>query len=206
MRNEVELRQLRSGTPQEQAERFINHACLRYDGDDQAWRYQRASEWLRQLPELVRADFYCALVAADLEVVRDFLRRDGSLALRNGGPRDWPPLMYVTYSRVEQNREQAVAVAKLLLEFGASPDSYSTEPSGFTALTGAIGEGERGPIACVAHPRAGELVKLLLDAGANPNQSQALYNAMLGEHLGEWLPIFVQYGLAAGDPRQLEPG
>ena len=205
LRNEVELRQLRSGTPQEQAERFINHACLRYDGDDQAWRYQRASEWLRQLPELVRADFYCALVAADLEVVRDFLRRDPGLALRNGGPRDWPPLMYVTYSRAEQNEAQAVAVAKLLLELGASADSYSEALRGFTALTGAIGQGERGPSACVAHPCAGELVKLLLDAGANPNQSQALYNTMLSEHLGRWLPIFVQYGLAAGDRANWSP-
>jgi ankyrin repeat protein len=43
------------------------------------------------------------------------------------------------------------------------------------------------------------LVKLLLDAGANPNQSQALYNTMLGEHLGKWLRLFVQYGLKAGD-------
>lgn len=205
LRDEVELRQLRGGTPQEQAERFINHACLRYDGDDQTWRYQRASEWLRQLPGLVRADFYCALVAADLEAVRDFLRRDPMLALRNGGPRNWPPLMYVTYSRVEQNREQAVAVAGLLLELGASPDSYSKDPSGFTAITGAIGGGERGPIACVAHPCANELVRLLLDAGANSNQSQALYNTMLGEHLGHWLPIFVQYGLEAGEPANWNP-
>ena len=205
LRDEVELRQLRVGTPQEQAERFINHACLRYDGDDQAWRYQRASEWLRQLPELSRADFYCALVAADLEAVRDFLRRDPMLALRSGGPRSWPPLMYVTYSRAEQNKEHAVAVAKLLLELGTSPDSYSEKLRGFTAITGAIGGGERGPIACVAHPCAHELVKLLLDAGANPNQSQALYNTMLGDHLSEWLSILVQYGLKAGEPANWSP-
>ena len=205
LRNEVELRQLRSGTLQEQAQRFINHACLRYDGDDQAWRYQRASEWLRQLPELPRSDFYCALVAADLEAASGFLRRDPALALRDGGPRDWPPLLYVTYSRVEQNPETAVAVAKLLLEYGASPDSYSREPNGFTAVTGAIGEGERGPIACVPHPCADELVRLLLDAGANPNQSQALYNGMLGEHLGRWLPVFVRYGLKAGDRANWSP-
>jgi len=205
LRNEVELRQLRGDTPPEQAERFINHACLRYNGDDQDWRYRRASEWLRQLPELVHADFYCALVAADLEVVRDFLRRDPTLALRNGGPRNWPPLMYVTYSRVEQNKEQAVAVAKLLLERGASPDSYSDGLRGFTALTGAVGQGEQGPIACIAHPCAVELVKLLLDAGADPNQSQALYNTMLSEHLGKWLPVFVQYGLKAGDRANWSP-
>jgi ankyrin repeat protein len=205
LRNEVELRQLRGGTPQEQTARFIQHGCLRYDGDDQAWRYRRASQWLRELPHLTRDDFYCALVAADLAAVRDFLRRDPTLALRNGGPCDWPALMYVTYSRVEQNPEHAVAVAKLLLESGAPPDSYTTNPSGFTAVTGAIGEGERGPVACVPHPCADELVKLLLDAGANPNQSQALYNTMFEERLGKWLALFVQYGLKAGDRANWSP-
>jgi ankyrin repeat protein len=43
-------------------------------------------------------------------------------------------------------------------------------------------------------------VKLFLDAGAQPNQSQALYNTMLGEHLGRWLPLLVQRGLKAGEP------
>jgi ankyrin repeat protein len=199
LRNEVELRQLRTGTLAEQAERLINHACLRYNGDDQAWRFRQASEWLRQMPELIRSDFHCALVAADLEAVRTFLRRDPTLAQRNAGPRSWPALLYVTYSRLEQNQEQAVAVARLLLASGASPDSHTDNPSGFTALTGAVGEGERGSVNCLPHPRADELVKLLLDAGANPNQSQALYNTMLGADLGKWLPIFVQYGLKAGD-------
>jgi ankyrin repeat protein len=199
LRHEVELRQLRSGTLAEQAQRFVDHACLRYNGDDQAWRFRQASEWLGRQPELVYADFYCALVAADLQAVRDFLQRDPGLATREGGPRAWPALLYVTYSRVEQNPEQALAVAKLLLQSGASPDSHTDNPSGFTAVTGAVGDGERGPIACVAHPCAQELVKLLLDAGANPNQSQALYNAMLGAHLEKWLRIFVDHGLKAGE-------
>jgi hypothetical protein len=164
------------------------------NGDDQPWRFRRAAEWLRQLPEFARGDFYCTLVAGDLEAVSDFLRRDPTLARRDGCPRNWPPLMYVTSSRVEQNKEHAVAVARLLLELWASPDSYSKEPSGFTALTGAIGGGERGPIACPAHACADELVMLLLNAGANPNQSHALYNTMLGEHLDKWPPILVQYG------------
>jgi ankyrin repeat protein len=199
LRAEIELRQLRSATLPEQTERFIRHACLSYNGDDQAWRYQRASEWLRELPELVRGDFYCALAAANVDAVTDFLRRDPTLALRNGGPRDWPPLLYVTYSRVEQSAEQAVAVARALLEHGASPDSYTEEPNGFTAVTGAVGGGERGPVACPEHPSADELVSLLLDAGADPNQSQALYNTMLGAHLEKWLKIFVQHGLKGGD-------
>jgi len=199
LRNEVELRQLRGSSLKEQAERFIRHACLSYNGDDEPWRFERAAEWLRQLPDLSRCDFYCALAAADLHAVKAFLRGDPTLAQRNGGPRDWPPLMYVTYSRVAQNQEHSLAVATMLLELRASPDSYSTQPSGFTALTGAVGGGERGLVACPEHPRAQELVTLLLEAGANPNQSQALYNSMLGEHLGKWLRLFVQYGLKAGD-------
>jgi ankyrin repeat protein len=199
LRNERELRQLRSATLAEQAERLVHHACLRYEGDDQAWRYARASRWLRELPQLPQRDFHCALVASDLKSMRDFLEKDPGLALRDGGPRKWPALLYVTYSRVEQAQEHAVGAVRILLESGASPDAYAKNLQGFTAITGAVGEGERGPLACVPHRHAPELVTMLLDAGANPNQSQALYNSMLGEHLGKWLPIFVRYGLKAGD-------
>jgi ankyrin repeat protein len=205
LRKECELRQLRGAALAEQAERLVHHACLRYEGDDQAWRYARASEWLRELPALPQRDFHCALVAADLPVMRDFLERDPSLALREAGPRNWPALFYVTYSRIDQNQERAVDAVRMLLEFGASPDPHTKNLQGFTAITGAVGEGERGPIACIPHPRAQALVTVLLDAGANPNQSQALYNSMLGEHLGKWLPIFVRYGLKAGDKANWGP-
>lgn len=201
---EVELRTLRGSPPQQQVERFIDHACLRYNGDDQSWRYQRASAWLRQLPQLM-ADFHCALVAADVNAVRSFLIREPQLATRNGGPRNWPPLMYLTYSRVEQNEAGAVEVAQLLLDQGADPDARSPALQGFNAVTGAIAEGERGPINCIPHPRADELVRLFLDTGAQPNQSQALYNTMLGEHLGKWLPLLVQRGLKAGEPANWDP-
>src|SRR5271167_1389411 len=70
---EVELRQLRSATPNEQAERLIRHACLSYEGNDQAWRFERAAEWLLELPDLSAGDFYCALAAGDLRSVTRFL-------------------------------------------------------------------------------------------------------------------------------------
>jgi len=82
------LRQLRGGTLEEQAERFIHHGCLRRQGDDRSLRFARASEWLGQLRELPRRNFYCVLVAADLNAVRDFLERDPTLAVRDGGPRN----------------------------------------------------------------------------------------------------------------------
>ena len=201
---EVELRQLRASPPQQQLERFIEHACLRYNGDDQSWRYQRASAWLRQLPQLA-TDFHCALAAADENAVRGFLSQQPELAVRNGGPRNWPPLMYVTYSRIEQNAAGAVQVAKLLLEHGADPDAGSPALPGFNAVTGAIGEGERGPVACIPHPRADELVRLFLDSGAQANQSQALYNTMFGERVGKWLRLFVERGLKASEPANWNP-
>src|ERR1700729_1408157 len=46
LHREVDLRQLRSATLKEQAERLIRHACLSYDGNDQPWRFERAAEWL----------------------------------------------------------------------------------------------------------------------------------------------------------------
>lgn len=202
---EVELRQLRGSPLPEQIERFIDHACLRYNGDDQAWRYARASQWLGELPALGR-DFHGALVAADVAMLQQYLQQDPALATRPGGPRNWPPLMYITYSRIEQNAAQAVAAARLLLDHGADPDAGTPALPGFNAVTGAIGEGERGPVACVPHPRADELVPLFLDAGANPNQSQALYNTMLGHTLGKWLAVFVERGLKAGDPANWGPG
>jgi ankyrin repeat protein len=202
---EVELRQFRSSSAPQQVERFIDHACLRYNGDDQAWRYQRATTWLQQMPALTR-DFHAALVAADVDSLRSFLPRDAGLATRLGGPRNWPPLMYITYSRIEQNAAHAVAAARLLIEHGADPDAQAPSLPGFNAVTGAIGEGERGPVSCVPHPCADELVALFLDAGASPNQSQALYNTMLGHTLGKWLQLFVQRGLKAGEPANWNPG
>ena len=45
----------------------------------------------------------------------------------------------------------------------------------FTALTGAFGEGEDG-INQPPHPHCAALATLLLDAGADPNDGQTLYN------------------------------
>ena len=66
---------------------------------------------------------------------------------------------------------------------GADPNTNFTYPYGsiFTAVTGALGQGERGPANQPPHQYSFELAKLLLDVGANPNDSQALYNRMFSE-------------------------
>ena len=64
----------------------------------------------------------------------------------------------------------------------------------FTALTGAFGEGEGGPVRQPPHQDCEALALLLLKAGADPNDSQALYNTMFtpGDRC---LELLLEYGL-----------
>jgi ankyrin repeat protein len=79
-----------------------------------------------------------------------------------GGPRGWAPLLYVTHSCFASCR-----LARELLERGADPDATFTNEHGeMSALYGAAG---------VVHDPA--LTRLLLDAGANPNDGESLYHA-----------------------------
>jgi ankyrin repeat protein len=64
----------------------------------------------------------------------------------------------------------------------------------YTAITGAIGVGEAGPVAAPPHPQARALVELLLDAGADPNDEQALYNMHFLRDEG-WLELLLTRGL-----------
>ena len=81
---------------------------------------------------------------------------------------------------------------------GADPNTNFTYPYGsiFTAVTGALGQGERGPANQPPHQYSFELAKLLLDAGANPNDSQALYNRMFSED-DQTINLLLAYGLNA---------
>jgi ankyrin repeat protein len=67
----------------------------------------------------------------------------------------------------------------------------------FTALTGAFGEGESGPVNQPEHQYCYQLARLLLEAGADPNDSQTLYNRMFTggtRHLG----LLFEFGLGKG--------
>ncbi len=65
----------------------------------------------------------------------------------------------------------------------------------FTALTGAFGRGEGDP---PPHRDATALARLLLEAGADPNDGQAVYN--LHWHPDdEWLELLLEFGFGSGD-------
>jgi ankyrin repeat protein len=79
-----------------------------------------------------------------------------------GGPRGWAPLLYVCHSCFP-----SPALAAELLRRGADPNaSFENEYGSMSALYGAAG---------VAHDP--ELTRLLLEAGADPNDNESLYHA-----------------------------
>jgi ankyrin repeat protein len=127
-----------------------------------------ALELLDAEPWLAKLNLCTAAVAGDAAAARSFLEEDPSLAIRNGGPNDWQPLLYLCFSRLQRVRrfpsDGFVEIAAMLLEHGADPNVFFL-PEGDedpdhrqTPLYGAAGIANNAP-----------LTKLLIDAGADPN-------------------------------------
>ena len=196
----------------ERAALFTDLTCLLYASGDNISRRERAARILRESPEITTVDIYAAAAAFDVEATRRLLSEDPERVKRVGGPRDWAPLMYLAYSRVEEDPpdRDARVVAQTLLEAGADADVDGSGITGgwrWTALTGIIGEGESGLLQQPPHLRARELAEMLLDAGANPNDSQGLYNSMFTPS-NEWLELLLSRGLTANalaDPESDSP-
>jgi ankyrin repeat protein len=141
-----------------------------------------AARMLAENPDLVKGDPYLACAVGDEAALRDAIRRDPEWVNRPGGPLNLLPLVAVTHSslvRLPDFRSRVHRAAALLLAAGADPNqsvgsrSYPASlnhPSAefpLSALYGAAG---------VNHDP--ELTKLLLDAGANPNDNESLYHSL----------------------------
>jgi ankyrin repeat protein len=156
---------------------FVRLACLVYG----AWHRSNPAKAQRLLdddPALARHDIYSASAAGDTAVVASILDRSPHLVNQRGGIFRWEPLLYACYSRLEPNATlSTLDLARLLLNRGASSNvgflwggKYL-----FTALTGAFGRGEDWHNQ-LPHPEWQALATLLLEAGADPNDGQTLYN------------------------------
>jgi ankyrin repeat protein len=144
----------------------------------------------------MRDDAYVAAAVGDISALREHLDRDADAATRRGGPRGWDALLYLCNARIAHRASwDPLACARLLLERGADPRTHVLMyEMPYTAITGAVGVGEAGPVAAPPHSQARALVELLLDAGADPNDEQALYNVHFLRDDG-WLELLFARGL-----------
>ena len=82
-----------------------------------------ADSLLKGEPRLAEADIYAAAVVADVATITRLLEADPGLAVRPGGPRNWPPLLYLCFSQYLREHEdlaaRAVDAADALLRAGA---------------------------------------------------------------------------------------
>jgi hypothetical protein len=95
-----------------------------------------------------------------------------------GGPRGWAPLLYVCHSCFP-----SAALARDLLARGADPNAtFRNEYGDMSALYGAAG---------VAHDP--ELTRVLLEAGADPDDGESLYHATEAEST-DCLRVLLEHG------------
>ncbi len=141
-----------------------------------------AERLLAETPQLLGDDPWLACAIGDEAALRAAIARDPSWVHRAGGPLKLPPLVAVTHSAFLQlpaYRERMRACVRLLLAAGAQADQSignrwppasldtPSEDERLSALYGAAGQ-QRDP----------ETTRLLLDAGADPNDNESLYHSL----------------------------
>lgn len=156
---------------------FIRNACPDHrvrSAAEHAVVLHTAARLLHRHPEIASDSFWTRVVCGDVDGVRRALDEDPGLARARGGPNDWTALLYLCFTRLPGAGEHAVEIARLLLDRGADPNAYfMAGDSRYTPMVGAIGEGEEHR---PGHARRDDLVELLLDRGAEPYDTQVLYN------------------------------
>ena len=188
---------------------LLRLACLTYchswhcgagEEPDDLHRQHAARRLLATRPRLSSATIHTAAAVGDVAAARSLLAENPSLANQEGGPHRWPPLLYLTFSRLDSTAagHSTLEVARLLLAHGADPNAGylpdgQTPP--VTALSGAF-RGRRDPVNQPAHQHCLPLARLLLEAGADPNDEQALRNLCgCHPHDDTGLPLLLEHGL-----------
>ena len=189
---------------------FLEKACLdwRTGGSARTRAMHEAGRMLSANPDIARANIFTAVVCGDVNAVSTMLDADPGLAVALGGPRGWPPLLYLCDARLPAPwpAERAVEIAQQLLDRGADANAFYLGGNAdihYTALTCVLGRGEEQ---AAMHPAARELTRLLLEHGADPYDGQVLYNVFadhgsrpkLGDDMVWLLELMRTYSLRRG--------
>jgi ankyrin repeat protein len=170
----------------ERAVRVLHWAQLLYSGDVSG-TVNRANprvalRILADDPSLVAGDPYLACAIGDERTLQQATQADPAWVNRSGGPLRLPPLVAIAHSsllRVEEFRERLHRSAALLIADGADvnqhihsrwPPGSLSEPDPHCALSTLYG-------AAGSNHDPG-LTKLLLEAGADPNDGESLYHSL----------------------------
>lgn len=162
--------------------RFLTNACKDWrEGGGGGGAIQvslhTASRLLQQHADIAIENIFTAVVCGNVNHARELLQSDNKLASLPGGPRNWPPLLYLASARLLQPEaaEHSVEIAELLLNHGADPNAFYADSDGnrFSTVTCVLGRGEQQ---IAPQPRERELTALMMERGAEPYDEQALYN------------------------------
>jgi ankyrin repeat protein len=182
------------------ANEFLRLVVIVYSETESAdpQRWQEAKKLLDEHPQIHDESIHTACAIGDAERVKNWLKKDPALIKRKGGYHSWEPLMYAAYARLPG--ASTLEVGQLLLTHGADPNAHYMWGGQykFTALTGVFGQGEGGAENLIEHPDFEEFARLLLGAGADPNDSQAAYNRMFTDD-NTCLELLLEFGISARD-------
>jgi ankyrin repeat protein len=188
---------------------FLRSACWDHHvhgARDHRMHDRIAQRLLARHPEIAEANIHTAVACGNLQAVQRMLASRPEAALERGGGRDWTPLLTLCYTRLthEPTHQNALSLARLLLDHGANAnDFYMAMDSMYTTLVGVVGEGEQE---APRQPYAEELFELLLERGAEPFDSQVLYDTHFTGDMLWWLELVYKHtidtprGAAWSDP------
>ena len=136
--------------------------------------FKRAEEILSAHPKIADAGFYVALVLGDHQQVDYVLTETPSLTNAKSGPQNCEPLIYLCFSKYANGKSNRVPdmveTARVLLRHGADPNS-SFLPEDLP----------NNPLSCLYAATGlnnnADLGRVLLEAGANPNDGESLYHS-----------------------------
>jgi ankyrin repeat protein len=201
--------------------RFLEYACpdhhVRGRPSHRIARYA-AMRILQSHPEIAKESLYTAIVCGEVEEVARHLQLNAQLVNQKSSPspsardaagnaddifkdlepKSWVPLLYLCFTRLplEKVSDNALTIARLLLDLGADPNVYfMAGDSRYTPLVGVIGEGEedRPP-----HPQRDAITRLLLERGAEPYDTQVIYNIHFHGKILWYMQLMHEFSVKAG--------